>query len=278
MRICFTSDLHGATRLYDQLEALVARIEPDLLILGGDLFIDGQPEDPLGTQGAFVTREFVPHVERWRKRRPRLQVASIMGNHDWLGTQDVLRRVSAEYGMHLLDLHTPTQVDGLSLLGLSCTPPTPFWLKDFERLDERHDTAPSEPCWVWDAAGQRGRQTTSTAHYEAHPTLSDQLRNTSAPGATWILVSHAPPYGSNLDRLPHVAEPVGSRAVRDWIETHAPLCSLHGHIHESPEVSGSFYDRIGRSLAINPGQRPDRLQAVWFDASKLESTLRHTEL
>jgi Icc-related predicted phosphoesterase len=37
-------------------------------------------------------------------------------------------------------------------------------------------------------------------------------------------------------------------AVREAIEAHQPLVSLHGHIHES---GGSV--RIGRTLAINAG-------------------------
>ena len=42
--------------------------------------------------------------------------------------------------------------------------------------------------------------------------------------------------------------PVGSRAVREFIEQHQPIVSLHGHIHES---RGAV--RIGRTVAINPG-------------------------
>jgi Icc-related predicted phosphoesterase len=42
--------------------------------------------------------------------------------------------------------------------------------------------------------------------------------------------------------------PVGSRAVRKFLEEHQPILSLHGHIHES---RGAV--RIGRTLAINPG-------------------------
>jgi len=43
-------------------------------------------------------------------------------------------------------------------------------------------------------------------------------------------------------------KPVGSTAVRDSINKHQPLLSLHGHIHESRRIK-----RMGRTLAINPG-------------------------
>jgi uncharacterized protein len=71
---------------------------------------------------------------------------------------------------------------------------------------------------------------------------------------------HAPPYGTGLDEAPQLDEnlrptlggaamkPVGSTAVRDAINRHQPMLSVHGHIHESRGIK-----RLGRTLAINPG-------------------------
>jgi Icc-related predicted phosphoesterase len=71
---------------------------------------------------------------------------------------------------------------------------------------------------------------------------------------------HAPPYGTGLDEAPAldaslrpthggaVMKPVGSTAVRDAINKHQPLLSVHGHIHESRGIK-----RMGRTMAINPG-------------------------
>ncbi|MDX6552688.1 MAG: uncharacterized protein QOH74_1176, partial [Gaiellales bacterium] len=77
-----------------------------------------------------------------------------------------------------------------------------------------------------------------------------------------ILNAHVPPYGSGLDDAPVLDSglqvqaaagqvkmgPVGSTAVRDAIERHQPLASLHGHVHES-----AGFRRIGRTVAVNPG-------------------------
>ncbi len=41
---------------------------------------------------------------------------------------------------------------------------------------------------------------------------------------------------------------VGSTAVRDAINKHQPMLSVHGHIHESRAIK-----RLGRTMAINPG-------------------------
>jgi len=71
---------------------------------------------------------------------------------------------------------------------------------------------------------------------------------------------HAPPFGTGLDDAPALDEnlrpmhggavmkAVGSVAVRDAINQHQPLLSVHGHIHESRGVK-----KMGRTLAINPG-------------------------
>lgn len=71
---------------------------------------------------------------------------------------------------------------------------------------------------------------------------------------------HCPPYKSGLDEAPAIDDdlrllhggralrPVGSTAVREAIEKHQPLLSLHGHIHES---KGAI--KIGKTLSINPG-------------------------
>ena len=72
---------------------------------------------------------------------------------------------------------------------------------------------------------------------------------------------HVPPFHSGIDQCvkldtsvspprPVMGEEIaaGSTAVRAAIERHAPLLSLHGHIHESRGVQ-----RIGRTTCVNPG-------------------------
>jgi uncharacterized protein len=104
-------------------------------------------------------------------------------------------------------------------------------------------------------------------HREMEETaLKDRLENLAAQlqrPEHAIFNIHVPPYGSGLDNGPiidpetlkstggfgHTAStPVGSTAVREFIERYQPQLSLHGHIHES---RGSC--TIGRTVSINPG-------------------------
>jgi Icc-related predicted phosphoesterase len=90
----------------------------------------------------------------------------------------------------------------------------------------------------------------------------DRLRGELDPDKPTVVVTHVPPFGSQLDVAPQlrpdlsviieggeqVMAPVGSTAVREFLKASQPLLSLHGHIHESRGVA-----RIGRTTAINPG-------------------------
>lgn len=102
---------------------------------------------------------------------------------------------------------------------------------------------------------------------ELHARLDDMARQ-ARPSADLIVVAHPPPHDSGLDRAPALDDqfgmklrpgsgldtaPVGSTAVRAFIEEHQPLLGLHGHVHES---AGAI--RIGRTLCVNPGSHYGR--------------------
>ncbi len=89
--------------------------------------------------------------------------------------------------------------------------------------------------------------------------IEAMARNITDPSHA-IFNLHCPPYRSGLDEAPAIdadlkllhggraLRPVGSTAVRQAIDKHQPLLSLHGHIHES---KGAV--KLGKTLAINPG-------------------------
>jgi len=47
---------------------------------------------------------------------------------------------------------------------------------------------------------------------------------------------------------------VGSKAVYNFLKDRQPILSLHGHIHESPEVGGIWKSLLGKTVCIQPGQ------------------------
>jgi len=64
-----------------------------------------------------------------------------------------------------------------------------------------------------------------------------------------VLVCHAPPYGTTLDRI-RPGLHAGSRSVRDFIEKQQPAYFFCGHIHEAEGV----VEQIGPTRAQNVGK------------------------
>lgn len=276
MRVVFTSDFHGRLALFDQLAGLLRVERPGLLILGGDMHPDGGESDPVGDQQAFVHRELIPRLREWRAAIAGLSVACILGNHDWLPTQQTLRELQADGDLVLLTPERPWRHAGIHFTGFSHTPPTPFCVKDFERLDAPGDSVDAGECWGWNLESARAQRLDARAHLSGQLTLAEQLALAPHVDSPWIFVCHAPPYGTRLDRLPGVDHPVGSKAVREFIETRKPMLALHGHIHESPGLTGAYCERVGETLCVNPGQAAEVLHAVAFDSGNPPGTLRHT--
>ncbi len=67
-----------------------------------------------------------------------------------------------------------------------------------------------------------------------------------------IYVMHSPPYKTSLD-ITYSNDNVGSVSIKRAIENFQPFLTLHGHIHETVEMSNRFIDRIGDTICATPG-------------------------
>jgi len=86
-----------------------------------------------------------------------------------------------------------------------------------------------------------------------------------------LMVCHTPPHATKLDRLAN-GTPVGSRAVRQFIEQYQPQVCITGHIHESPGV-----DQIGRTKVFNAGHfGAGGYIVAWYKEGTLDAELRFT--
>lgn len=81
------------------------------------------------------------------------------------------------------------------------------------------------------------------------------LKLSKRAGERWVLVTHAPPFNTELDVVRSGVH-VGSKGVRRVIEQKRPLLAICGHMHESRNVG-----RIGRTVVVNPGPISKRYAA-----------------
>jgi Icc-related predicted phosphoesterase len=84
-----------------------------------------------------------------------------------------------------------------------------------------------------------------------------------------LMICHTPPFDTRLDRLVN-GTPVGSPAVRRFIETARPDVAVVGHIHE-----GRGVERIGDTTVLNAGAlRDGGYVVVEHDGGELRADLR----
>ena len=284
MKALYTSDLHGEIPLYRELLALALSFNAEIVALGGDLLPSFSPskkyEDMIPNQKTFISEFLLPFFEKMIGTTTVRQIFVIPGNWD-LGYPYLFRRPIEG----LIDLSQKTHYlqNGYEIIGYPFVPPTPFRPKDYEKMDDPDSPWPPQknPSYVRSAD-----QTDQLIPIDPHlylrqrGTIREDLDHLPGPGdpQRTIYVMHSPPFGTKLDQTEGGAF-TGSRSIKKFIERTQPLLTLHGHIHEAPEISGSCVDRIGKTLCVNPGQFTGgrkMLHAVTFEIESVEESHQHT--
>jgi len=278
---------------YEKLSKAVLSEKPAALFLGGDLLPHGrlgirstppvqEPRLPRldgreGTTGDFLIPGFAKLKSDLGADYPR--VFLILGNDDPRreepGVLEGERRGLWEYAHN-----RRLELGPYAVYGYSFVPPTPFLLKDWERYDVSRYVDPG--C----VSPEEGRRTVPADEQEIRfATIQEDLARLAGESdlSRAVFLFHTPPYGSLLDRahldgrkVEHVPLDVhvGSIAVRKFIEARVPRLTLHGHVHESARLTGSWRDRIGSSIALSAAHDGPELALVRFDPECPEQASR----
>ncbi len=279
----FASDLHGDERRYRKLIDAIERERPAGVFLGGDLLPSGLfhfTTPSLSHRdfvGDFLASEFLAVRARLRTAAP--EVFLVLGNDDARIEEAALLEGATRGAWHYA--HDRRMAFGAhDVLGYAYVPPTPFALKDWERYDVSRFVDPG--C----VSPEEGRRTVPVSEREARwSTIAQDLAALAADASLdrTIGLFHAPPYDTPLDRaalderrFEHVPLDVhvGSIAIRRFIEERSPLVTLHGHVHESARLTGTWRCRIGRTHAFTAAHDGPELALIRFDPGDLEAATR----
>ena len=270
----FVSDLHGRTRRYTELFRVCRENPPDVLCVGGDIYPSGFR---VLRAGDASIEEFHTTVllDGFRALRGELgsaypRVFLIPGNDDPAVLVDGLLAGEYEGLWHYAQQRT-FDTGSWVVAGYSYVTPSPFRLKDWERYDVSRYVDPG--C----IPPEQGLHTVPVeAHRIVHATIADDLQELALnlDAERLVLLAHVPPYGGALDRaaldgvkVDHapVDVHVGSIALRRWIERRQPRVTLHGHIHESARLTGSWRETIGSTHAFGAAHDGPELALIRFD-------------
>jgi Icc-related predicted phosphoesterase len=279
----FVSDLHGHSERYQKLFNSIEREQPYALFMGGDLL----PSGILNFSSAKrAYRDFIEDVlykgfiylqKLLGEHYP--NVFLILGNDDGRFEEATFVNLATQGLWHYAH-NCRIVLSEFEVFGYSYVPPTPFALKDWERYDVSRFVDPG--C----SSPQEGFFSVPISEDERRwATIQEDLEKLANRRSLEksIFLFHSPPYNTNLDRADldgkmFDAAPldvhVGSIAIRRFIETRQPYITLHGHVHESARITGSWKDRIGSTYCFSAAHDSKELALVRFDLKDPENAIR----
>jgi Icc-related predicted phosphoesterase len=281
--ILYTADLHGNEGQYKKLIDFAIKNSVDSVIIGGDI----TPKTPIlvETQRDFIRKILPKLILPLKQQLPKANLFLMMGNDDCKTNLPLLEENDPLLYKVIQDRRLKLSED-FDIVGYPYVPITPFRLKDWEKFDLSLINQKIKGGYELQKKDSifRGIKTANgifskfefNSKIESKDSIQKDLAKkifTLHPMKT-IYVIHAPPRDTNLDQLSNGH--IGSFAVRDFIEQYQPYVTLHGHIHETVDISGKFYDKIGKTLCLSPGNhdKEETLSVILLNLYDLKTIKR----
>ncbi len=251
MRVVFTTDLHGCTWKYDKLYKVAQEFEADIVINGGDML----PKNTnLFQQDQFITRHLNTHFQQFDYAK--IYYLCYLGNDDLMIFDTLFEETCQQYHYVSNIAQRKMTIQDIDFIGMNWVVDYPFRLKDRCRMDTK-DYIFQRQFGTGLLSTPHGWQEIDDwyAYANTLPTIEEELNELARPQQMHqsVYIIHMPPAHVGLDVCGH-GEHVGSQALTQFLHDHQPTMSLHGHIHESPDVSGVWKTHIGDTMCIQPGQ------------------------
>ncbi len=279
----FVTDLHGQIDRYEKLFKKILEGRPNAVFIGGDLLpsplMSLSSNDMLYQDfvNSFLAKELKSIQKKLGMAYPELFI--ILGNDDGRMEEAAMLDISTQ-GIWTYCHSRHINWEGFSVYGYSFVPPTPFRLKDWERYDVSRYIDPG--C----IAPMDGVLSMPVSEYELeYSTISEDLEKLTVnmDSQKSILLFHSPPYNCKLDRAALDGKMVdyapldvhvGSIAIQRFIEEKQPLITLHGHIHESARITGSWKDQFSKTVSFNGSHDGPELSLIRFNPNYPKEAVR----
>lgn len=282
MKFLYATDLHGNHSYYKKLLKVAKERRVEAIIFGGDLF----PKNPLSYENQ---RHFIQDfLENWAVKvlKNNISIYWMLGNDDLRSIEPffihacnrirdraVVANKREEAGQpiggikYIADNRCQLWGTDYKIVGFPYVTDYPFGLKDWCLYDydgwkpEKYISLPvvSEHPSL-EMPENFSALDNPEQYFKSKGTMRQHLQRLPRP-RDWrktIFVCHEPPTEMGLDVTAR-GKCVGSHSVKQFIEFHRPYLTLHGHIHESPEVSGIWHhinDEHGEeTISIQPGDK-----------------------
>jgi uncharacterized protein len=270
MRFIYTTDLHGCERKFDMCLQAAEQHGASLIVNGGDVL----PKDgDLFEQDRFISGFLRTHLRQVSEAG--LTCLVMPGNDDLRVFDPLFNETCREFSHVYNPAQALINVGSYEFIGMNYVCDYPFPLKDRCRIDEEPFTPESQlgACLLSGPNKSWISVTDWPSYLRSLTTIAQELDDLPRPSnaARACYITHDPPAGLGLD-VTYRGRKVGSKAIYDFVSKQQPLVTLHGHIHESPLLSGKWMVRLGRTCCIQPGQ--DEIDFVYVVIDMVDDCVR----
>lgn len=273
------ADLHGFTEQYKKLFDAIMMRKPKAVFMAGDLLPASSVYGRKQSEN-FLKGYLIPALKKLKADLKDSYPAFfvILGNDDPRCEETHLHHAQ-ELGLIQYVHNRVVDWNGFYIMGMSYIPPSPFLLKDWERYDVSRYV---DPGCTHPTEGYHTVQPVEDIHYF---TIEENLEalNRNIDAEKLICLFHSPPYQSKLDRadldgqmIDYVPLDVhiGSIAIQRFFRKEQPLLGLHGHVHESSDLTGSWQDTIEKTYLYSAAWDGQELALVIFNPDNPAEAIR----
>jgi len=270
MKLLFVTDIHGIEWKHNKIFEIARSLEVDVVINGGDML---PFKGNLLHQDKFIIGFLEEYFSKFESEE--IYFLGLLGNDDLGIFDELFQETCDKYSFAVNIAQKRFQIEGskYEFIGMNWVSDLPFGLKDRARKDTLDFEHPK----------QIGKQYLSTpngfkriedwlSYAETLPTIEEELKNLVKPCdmTSTIYIFHNPPANLELD-VTHDGKSVGSIAEYNFLKKNQPKLSLHGHIHESPLISGNWSSKLGKTLCVQPGQTHQNESFMFYVIIDLET-------
>ncbi|MFX1390831.1 MAG: metallophosphoesterase [Promethearchaeota archaeon] len=249
----YVTDIHGIEWKHNKIYEIASSSKPDVVINGGDMLTF---KGNLLHQNKFITDFLDDYFSKFESKG--IYYLGMLGNDDLRIFDDLFQKTCNKYSYVFNMAQKKFRIDGskYEFIGMNWIPDLPFGLKDRARKDTKDFELPKQFGKQYLSISNGWNKIENWVSYiENLPTIEDELNALVKPFdmSNTIYIFHSPPSNLDLD-ITFSGLKVGSKAEYEFLKKHQPKLSFHGHIHESPDVSGKWYSQVGKTICIQPGQ------------------------
>ena len=235
MKFLYVCDIHGDKNKYNKLLQIIKKERIKYMVWGGDLL-----PKKIGPR-KIVQAEFIMgnYFKNYLKELEENNINCVLipGNDDLEWFDPIIDRYCQEYENLINIDRRKVVIDDIEFIGLSNVLDNPFKSKNRVLMEDglKMEKQISNEIWI-----ENDTKIISPMEWKKYR-------------ETEIQIFHDPPYGIGLDNC-LVGVKAGSKDMVKYITNSNAYMSLHGHIHESPQVSGIWKAKLGETICIQPGQ------------------------